>query len=87
MPPRTAEAAVAFNSARREKLIVLSLKPFVVVSCDQPQHSRRRPLIAACVPGGNIGLPSVEAENGALRHREAGQEITSELISYSRILS
>jgi hypothetical protein len=56
MPPTTAEAAVALSSARREKLIDLSLELLVVVSRDQPRHSRRCPLIAACVAGGNIGF-------------------------------
>jgi hypothetical protein len=51
----------------------ISPKNFLLLSCDQPQHGRRYPLIAACVPGGNIGF-QLETENGMTYHSEASRK-------------
>jgi hypothetical protein len=50
------------------------------VSRDQPQHSRRSQLIAACVAGGNIGFQLIWKWRGALQLEPAGKDARTDLL-------
>ena len=75
MPPNTADAADAFSSVRREKLI--GFLPWGYFSCDDPDvasHQRTRALIAASARGGNTGFggSGLLGPNERLYSRRAG---------------